>query len=404
MWCGVRNAVPCRSMGTAAEESAGSPGIFERLSEMAITSELLASSEDLSEILHRLAERAREVTGAEYAAISTFDEEGGLRRFIYCGISDEQARKLGDPPKGRGLLGRLATCDRPMRIDDLHESPYFTGWPPGHPDMSRFLGVPIRAGGRAIGSLYMTRGVDRPPFSEEDEVAAAVLSLQAAVSVSYALARERRGRIFLLEERERIAHDLHDGTIQALYALGLECDAMANREDYPPEAREALANAVRRINEIIADIRSYITMLEAATPVDQPELTRDLGFIIRQLVPPSISTVVNVSAAALQELTTRESEDLLYIAREALSNAVRHGAPTKIAVDLRQTADATVLTIQDNGVGFEEATTRRGLGTVTMRTRAERLGGELTVIPIPGMGTTVRVAIPRHHDDEEDDA
>lgn len=371
---------------------------------MAVTSELLASSEDLSEILHRLAERAREVTGAEYAAISTFDEEGVLTRFIYCGVSDEQARKLGDPPRGRGLLGRLATCERPMRVDNLHESPYFTGWPPGHPDMSRFLGVPIRAGGRAIGSLYMTRGADRPPFTEEDEAAAAVLSLQAAVSVSYALARERRGRIFLLEERERIAHDLHDGTIQALYALGLECDAMANREDYPPEAREALENAVKRINEIIADIRSYITMLEAATPVDQPELTRDLGFIIRQLVPASIATVVNVSAAALQELTTRESEDLLYIAREALSNAVRHGAPTKIAVDLRQTADATVLTIQDNGVGFDEATTRRGLGTVTMRTRAERLGAELTIIPIPGMGTTVRVAIPRHRDDEEDDA
>ncbi|QFG02577.1 GAF domain-containing sensor histidine kinase [Tepidiforma bonchosmolovskayae] len=389
-------------MGTAAEGPATGPGSFERLSEMAVTSELLASSEDLSEILHRLADRAREVTGAEYAAISTFDEEGVLTRFIYSGISDEQARRLGDPPRGRGLLGHLATCDRPIRLDDLRASPHFTGWPPGHPDMTRFLGVPIRAGGRAIGSLYMARGADRPPFTAEDEVAAAVLSLQAAVSVSYALARERRGRIFLLEERERIAHDLHDGTIQALYALGLECDAMANREDYPPEAREALANAVSRINEIIADIRSYITMLEAATPVEQPELTRDLGFVIRQLVPGSIATVVNISAAALQELTTRESEDLLYIAREALSNAVRHGAPTKIAVDLRQTDDATVLTIQDNGVGFDEATTRKGLGTVTMRTRAERLGAELTIIPIPGMGTTVRVTIPRHRDDEED--
>jgi signal transduction histidine kinase len=369
---------------------------------MAVTSELLASSEDLSDILHRLAERARDVTGAEYAAISTFDDEGVLTRFIYTGMSDAQARMLGDPPKGRGLLGYLSQCERPLRLDDLRTSPHYTGWPAGHPEMTHFLGVPIRAGGRTIGSLYMAREADGPPFSAEDEVAAGVLSLQAAVSVAYALARERRGRIFLLEERERIAHDLHDGTIQALYALGLECDAMASREDYPFEAKEAFGNAVSRINELIADIRSYITMLEAGSPVEQPELTRDLAFVIRQLVPSSIATVVNISAAALQELTTRESEDLLYIAREALSNAVRHGAPTKIAVDLRQTEDATVLTVQDNGVGFEEGTARRGLGTITMGTRSERLGAALTIIPIPGMGTTVRVAIPRHRQEEHE--
>jgi signal transduction histidine kinase len=149
--------------------------------------------------------------------------------------------------------------------------------------------------------------------------------------------------LFLLEERARIAHDLHDGTIQTLYALGLECDALSTRPDFPGEVKEALGGAVTRINELIADIRSYITMLEASTPLAQPELTRDLAFIIRQMVPPTIATVVNIAAAALQELTARESEDLLYIAREALSNAVRHGAPTKIAVDLRQTDDATVL-------------------------------------------------------------
>lgn len=368
---------------------------------MAVTSEILATSEDLAEILQRLAQRAREVTDAHYAAISTFDEEGVLTRFIYTGMSEEQARRLGDPPKGRGLLGELAKHDRPIRLDNVHDSPNYTGWPEGHPDMAVFLGVPIRAGGRTIGSLYMTREAGSPSFSDADEAAAAVLSLQAAVSVSYALARERTGRLFLLEERARIAHDLHDGTIQTLYALGLECDALASRPDFPEEVRESLGGAVKRINELIADIRTYITMLEAATPLAQPELTRDLAFIIRQMVPPSIATVVNISAAALQELTQRESEDLLYIAREALSNAVRHGAPTKIAVDLRQTEDGTVLTVQDNGTGFEEAGTRRGLGSVTMRTRSERLGAELTVIPIPGMGTTVRVEIPRRYEDEE---
>jgi signal transduction histidine kinase len=93
----------------------------------------------------------------------------------------------------------------------------------------------------------------------------------------------------------------------------------------------------------------------------------------------------------LQDLAAREVEDLLLISREALSNAVHHGEPTKIAVDLRKTDEGVALTIQDNGVGFNPATARRGLGTITMHTRATRMQAELTVMSIPGMGTTVRV-------------
>jgi len=366
---------------------------------MSVTSEMLASVEDLSEVLHNLAVRAKAVTSADFAAVSTFDDEGKLTRFVYDGIDESQAQRLGDPPVGRGLLGELVRRDQPLRLDDLRSHASYSGWPERHPEMGPFLGAPIRAGGRTIGSLYMTRLVGSRAFSDTNELAAAVLALQGAVSVATALARERSGRMSLLEERTRIARDLHDGTIQSLYALGLECDSLARRADFPPDASEALLNGVSRINELIADIRSYITMLEVGTPATQPELSRDLAFVIRQLVPSGIDTVVNITAAALQEISARETEDFLYIAREALSNAVRHGSATKIAIDLRQSPDATAMTIQDNGVGFDQANVRTGLGTVTMRTRAERLAGELTVLGIPGMGTTVRVVIPRRFDD-----
>jgi signal transduction histidine kinase len=368
------------------------------LAQMTVTSELLVGIDDLAEVLQGLAARAREVTGADYAAISTFDDDGQLTRFIYTGISEDQARKMGHPPSGRGLLGELANVDRPIRLADLASHPASTGWPAAHPDMAAFLGVPVRAGGRTIGSLYMTRARGGVPFDEEDELGAMLLSLQAAVSVSAAMARERNGRLFLLEERGRIAHDLHDGTIQSLYALGLECDALANRGDFPLPVRDSMRDAVVRINDLISDIRTYITMLEAETPLTQPELSRDLAFIVRQLIPPGVDTVVNITAAALQELTARDSEDLLYIAREALSNAIRHGAPTKVAIDLRQTEIETALTVQDNGVGFDQANVRSGLGTITMRTRAERLDAHISIVGIPGMGTTVRVAIPRSPD------
>ncbi|MEP6871713.1 MAG: GAF domain-containing protein [Anaerolineaceae bacterium] len=383
---------------TTPDQAQRESEIARRLAEMATTSEVLVSAADLGEVLQALALRAQTVTEADYAAIATFDDDRHLTRFIYTGMSEEQARKLGNPPSGRGLLGELARRSKPIRVDRLREHSASSGWPATHPDMDAFLGVPICAGGRTIGSLYMTRVPGRPPFAETDEAAAAVLSLQAAVSVASAMHRERNGRVFLLEERVRIAHDLHDGTIQSLYALGLELD-VATSLDVGPEVGEVIRASVQRINDLIADIRGYITMLETESPLAQPELSRDIAYVIRQLVPPGTDAVVNITAAALQELTARDSEDLLYIAREALSNAIRHGLPTKVAIDLRQSAEATSLTVQDNGVGFDQANARSGLGTVTMRTRAARLGAELTILGIPGMGTTVRISLPRRSDD-----
>ncbi|MEX1104291.1 MAG: ATP-binding protein, partial [Dehalococcoidia bacterium] len=207
---------------------------------------------------------------------------------------------------------------------------------------------------------------------------------------------ERYGRIALLEERVRIAQDLHDWTIQSLYALGLEADALANDPELPQNLRETFASRVGHINDLIRGVRQYITSLEAQAPATHPELSRDLAFVLRDLVPAGIDIVFNISAPALQELSSRETEDLISIAREAISNAVRHGQPTKIAVDLRQSESDTALTVQDNGVGFEVHTVGRGLGTVTMQTRAQRLGAEISVQSIPGMGTTVRTTLPRN--------
>jgi signal transduction histidine kinase len=319
-----------------------------------------------------------------------------VERFIYTGIDEAQARQLGTPPVGRGLLGALARYDTPLRLDDITIDSRFTGWPAGHPDMSVFLGVPIRAGGQTVGSLYMTRVRGRAAFTAEDELAAVMLALQVAVAVSAAISRERTSRVAVLEERVGIAHDLHDGLIQSLYALGLEWQVLADDQALTAEAlREAMTASIGRVNEVIADIRGYIEALEADVPRTTPVLDLDLAHTVQRLVPQGVDVVLRVSAPALQELSARESEDLLFIAREAVSNAVRHGSPTKIAVDVRQTDSEIALTVQDNGIGFDEFAVRTGFGTITMRTRAARLGADLTVLSVQGMGTTVRVALPR---------
>ncbi len=369
---------------------------------MSLTSEALVGVENLQDVLNRLANRARETVDAEFAAISTFDDAGQLERFIFAGIDQETTGRLGKPPTGRGLLGELARHTRPIRLEDLQLDPRFTGWPASHPDMTAFLGVPIRAVGRTIGSLYMTRTRGKPPFTAADELAATFMAMHAAASVSMALARARSDRVQLLEERNRIAHDLHDGTIQSLYAIGLEVDSFRHEYTLPDACVTALDGCVDRISGLIGDIRGYITVLEAETPTGAPDLARDLAFIIQRLVPPGIDTVMNIRALAAQELAPREVEDLVFISREAISNAVRHGSPTKVAIDLRATAHEVALTVQDNGIGYDAASVRTGLGMVTMRTRAERLGGTLWTMSIPGMGTTVRVTV-RRGDDERDD-
>jgi signal transduction histidine kinase len=366
------------------------------LRDLADTNEVLVSkAANVSGILRAIADRARSLTNASYAAISTFDAQDTLDRFVYSGIDEATARRIGDPPVGRGVLGALVRYDTSFVLDSVSDHPDSCGFPPGHPAMGPFLGVPIRANNRTIGSLYMTRDPGDPPFGEAEELAANLLALQVAVRLSHALASEQEGRVALLEERGRIAHDLHDGTIQVLYAMGLESEATASGDDVPGSVRDLLRTHVDRMNQLIADIRGYINLLEADHPHAAPELSRDLSFIARTLIPAGVDTVINIKAAALQELGGRIAEDLLFIAREAISNSVRHASPTRVALDLRQDEHETALTVQDNGTGFESANVRHGLGTVSMRTRAERLGADLSVVSIPGMGTTVRVTIPR---------
>jgi signal transduction histidine kinase len=371
-----------------------------RLTQMAESNAVLVSRADIAEMLQLVADRARSLGRAEYAAVSTFDAHDKLDRFVFSGVDETMAHLIGDPPEGRGLLGELVRHDQPLRLKDITDHAASCGFPPDHPPMGPFLGTPIRANNRTIGSLYLTRTPGSEPFNDSDDMAMRLLAMQVAVRLSHALASEQESRIALLEERTRIAHDLHDGTIQALYALGLQSEALALRRTMPDEAKVELGSHVARLNALIADIRGYITLLESEIPPTAPDLARDLAFIVRALVPQGIETVLNVRAPAIHEIRARDIEDLLFIAREAVSNAVRHGEPTRVGIDLRQSETETAMAIQDNGKGFERNQVHTGLGSISMRTRAERLGATLSTISIPGMGTTVRVAMPREGNSE----
>jgi len=148
---------------------------------IAINSEL-----SLDGVLERIVEAAARVTDARYAALGVIDQGGsGLERFVTYGMSDEVQAEIGDPPHGRGILGVLISDARPLRLHDLSEHPRSVGFPPGHPPMRSFLGVPIRLRGVAYGNLYLTEK-DGGDFTEEDEELVALLAAQAAVAVENA--------------------------------------------------------------------------------------------------------------------------------------------------------------------------------------------------------------------------
>jgi GAF domain-containing protein len=157
----------------------------------------LASELSLDAVLQKIVESAAELTGARYAALGVIDSSGqSLEKFIVTGVDEETKAAIGDSPRGRGILGALIHDAKPLRLDDLAEDPRSVGFPPNHPPMLTFLGVPILLRGVAYGNLYLTEKAGGAPFTQEDEELTMLLSSQAAVAIENARLYEAATRLF----------------------------------------------------------------------------------------------------------------------------------------------------------------------------------------------------------------
>src|SRR5919109_3820334 len=237
----------------------------------------LASELSLPDVLQRIAELAAEVTGARYAALGVIGPDGGILEFITVGVTAEQREHIGNLPVGLGILGLLISDARTIRIPDISKDPASVGFPPNHPPMHSFLGGPVKAGGKVFGNIYLTEKQGALEFSEEDERALEVLAAQAGVAIENATARRELERLALMEDRERIAKELHDGVIQALFAVGMGLQATATMSK-DPEIETRVENAVAEIDRVIRDLRNYIFGLRPGLLAD-----RQLDQALRQL-------------------------------------------------------------------------------------------------------------------------
>jgi signal transduction histidine kinase len=207
----------------------------------------LVSELDLETVLARMLEVAREITGARYAALGILDEDRHeLERFITLGIGEKERREIGNLPRGQGVLGLLIDDPKPLRLDDVGAHPRSYGFPPGHPPMKTFLGVPVMIRGRAYGNLYLTEK-EGGPFDEADEQSVVTLAGWAAIAIEnarlYGDAERRRG------ELERAVRSL-EATTEIARAVGGETDL-----------RRVLETIAKRARALV-EARSLVILLE----------------------------------------------------------------------------------------------------------------------------------------------
>ncbi|MER6983992.1 GAF domain-containing protein, partial [Streptomyces carpinensis] len=207
----------------------------------AVSSALLAMSRHLEvrDVLKTIVASARELLGAQYAALGVPDDHGGFAQFVVDGVSDEQWRAIGPLPRQHGILAAMLHEARAERLADVRKDPRFEGWPAAHPELSDFLGLPIRDGDEVIGALFLANKCCPKPaggcgFTEEDEELLAILAQHAAIALTNARLYERSRELTIAEERSRLAHELHDAVSQKLFSLRLTAQAAAALVDRDP--------------------------------------------------------------------------------------------------------------------------------------------------------------------------
>ncbi len=383
------NTERLRQLATALEQKRLQLQAVNRAG-LALTSEL-----DRDEVLQRVADQARAVANARYAALGVFNEDGTVETFKTSGISAEERQRIGPLPRGLGLLGHLQQQRQPLRLRDLHEHPASVGFPKNHPPMRSFLGTPILLRGEPLGNLYLTEKQGQEEFTADDAEALETLGAQAAIAIENARLYEQSERISVLEERQRIRMDLHDGVMQSLYGVGLLLEDIADRVDSEPaRAKDQLWRSIDRLNAAIADLRGYVLGLRQVQASDQP-LTESLPLLAEQARSNALIDVdVQVSPEAARRLDQPRREAAYYIAADALGNIARHARARRAWVRLFDENGSVVLQIADDGVGFDFEATTTGHGLHNMRERAFAVGGTLRVESQPGRGARVRLELP----------
>ncbi len=357
---------------------------------------VLAVARQLSarDVLQMIVRSARSLVNARYAALGVPDDHGSFAEFVVDGIPEGQRQAIGPLPRQHGMLGVLLREGQPLRVDDIRADPRFEGWPPAHPDMSDFLGVPIRDGRDVLGIIFAACKRAPGGFTERDEQLLGLFASHAAIALTNARLYERGRELSVLEERARLARELHDAVSQKLFSIRAKARAAEVLVRRDPDRAIAEIQSVAALGgQAHAELRAVIDGLAP------PDLAAGgLAGSLRSyavLAGKTYGAEVRFNAAAELPALGAQREAALYrVAQEALHNALRHSGAAVICVTLSVRRGRVILEVADHGRGFAAGAPSGGLGLASMRERAASAGGTLTLRSGPGDGTLVRLELP----------
>jgi signal transduction histidine kinase len=348
-----------------------------------VATRAIASELDLGRVLQLIADQVRDLVGARYAALGIVAANGRIEQFITSGITAEQRVAIGPLPSGHGLLGTIIRDGATLRIPEIGRHPDSYGFPPHHPEMHSLLGTPIRLGSQTIGNFYLTEKIGAPEFSQLDQDLVELFALHAAIAIQHAQLHQRVQDLALVDERLRISRDLHDGIIQAIYAVSLSLEDVPElmEQGHDADAVDRIDRSIDRLHTTISDIRRFITGLGSG------------GY-----GPPLRESLENLAAADAMAglLAPEEEHELVQIAREALSNVARHARASRASLSVRREGARITLIVEDDGVGFEPDARRTTghFGLSNLKDRAAAVGGVAQIESAPGKGTRIIVKLP----------
>jgi PAS domain S-box-containing protein len=371
-----------------ATERTRTQGRIEGLLEI---SQHILRGDPAGEVLALIARRARELIGADFATVSIpTPDHTELEIEVADGVAEDQLR--GSRMRvDQSLAGGVFLSGESLVVDDAVADPRSAQ------DIVRAVGygacivVPLIVAGAVFGTLTVANLQSRGVFREGDLRVVELFANQAAVALEYSRVRDELRRLAVVEDRERIGRELHDGVIQSLFAVGMNLQATATVAG-PGEVQGRLEGAVTELDGAIRDLRNYIFGLRPGILAD-----RQLSQVIAQLAADieeksGILVAVEVDPQLAAELS-KSAGDIVQLVRESLSNVARHSGAATCRVSLLRDDGAAVLVIEDDGNGFDDTATTPGQGLGNLRDRATRLGGSLSITSGAG-GTRVEMTLP----------
>src|ERR1700722_10609543 len=377
-------------------------GVSDGLDELyQVSQAVLSVTRQMSvrDVLQVIVRSARSLVGARYAALGVPDDGDSFAEFVVDGISPAEQRPIGPLPRRHGMLGVLLTDGKPERLADIRDDPRFWGWPSAHPQMSHFLGGPVRDGDEVLGIIFaankISAAAEKHGFTERDQEILSLFAAHAAIALTNARLYERSRELSIMQERSRLARELHDAGTQKLFTIRARARAaavLAGREPFDSGRVVAEIEAVGALGaEAHAELRAVI---DGLAPPDLQD--GGLASSLRRyavLAGRAFGIPVTFTAAELPPLGARHEAALYRVGQEALHNALRHSGAAAVRVRLAATARRVTLEIGDDGHGFTPEAPSGGVGLTSMRERAEAIGGVLTVRS-GGSGTLVRMTVP----------